>query len=111
MPELADLKAGDEVAIEHGYSNISYRIVKIEKVTPSGQIVVQSGLRFSSDGVELGANKFRRDRLYPITDKIRASIQRDSDISYIQRVHWKTVNNDQLTRIVAILKETEIVQQ
>lgn len=75
---LASLKPGDEVAIDCSkYGTDRYRLGKVERVTPSGQIVLVGGERFDATGHRIGGNDpYHRPTLCATTDKVRDWLKR-----------------------------------
>jgi len=61
---IKQLKPGDLVAHGNARNGIpSYKFSKVEKVTPSGQIVLENGKRFNPDGYERVAESRYLSRL------------------------------------------------
>lgn len=77
---LKSVKAGDQVAIEHGTRGWeSYTICTVVKVTPKhGHIVLDNGKRFDSKsfGYEVGSHGYNRCHIIEYTDRVKASIER-----------------------------------
>lgn len=74
---LAELTVGSLVIVSSRYGS---RVVKVEKITPSGRITA-SRCQFNPDGQEIGHYGFWRDHLSEATPdavaKIKAGIARD----------------------------------
>jgi hypothetical protein len=73
---LKSLKDGDEaVIVSHNYGNHPYRLVKVDKVSPSG-LIMAGDMVFSSDGWERGAtNQHSRDHIIKPTQEILDEIK------------------------------------
>ena len=106
---LATLKAGDEVAIKtSNWSGSRYHIARVDKITPSGRIVVGI-FTFLPNGQRYGGNGFAS--IEPVTDEIKQDIQ--DKVFYarayklIEAVDRKKIKLDmeQLKQIVAIIKK------
>lgn len=76
---LKDLKKGDKV-IEQGtgIGSIDY-IREVERVTPSGRIILTTGTTFNPDGrLRGGKSAWGTNRLEQATDKALARVKRDN---------------------------------
>ena len=103
---LAGLKAGDEVAIAHNFGR-GYSLLKVERRTPSGQIVCEGVRRkFSADGLAIGDVGYSRRHLEPVTDKVRAAVQRaaDDQAVYVAYRDRERATDEQLHAIAAAVR-------
>ena len=102
------LKPGDRVAINaSNYARSDYTVAKVERVTPSGQVVMVDGRRFDARGREIGSGLkyYDRARLCPLTEDVRAEIRREAAIARIWRrmEKWEQLPADALEAIEAVL--------
>lgn len=105
---LKTLKPGDEVALT-GYPKTP-EIGYVERITPTGQIVVRragaSGpysTRFWANGVQRGSAWQCRLTLAPVTPDIKADIQYRLDLITAQLTNWANLDRATLRRVVAAL--------
>lgn len=99
----AVVKPGDELAVQGGYTNYTYRIVKVKRVTPSGQIVLENGSRFDNRGFPIASSKYDMDQLCLITPEIRYIIKRTTRLSYLKLIAWDKVSDELLDEVVQVL--------
>lgn len=104
MLEPGTVKAGDELAERYG----SYRgpeIVKVARVTPSGQIVLTDGRRFRSNGSEIG-DRMVTSSLHILTPELRKEMQQQAHVSFLKNIDWEKIDVKKLEQIVAVLKDS-----
>ncbi len=94
-------KAGDKVAIWRGFES-EPGVVEIDRLTPSGRIIIGS-TTFEPDGHQRGAAGWRRDRIEPLTEKLRARAKRKLNLGYIRSTKWNDLDDETLAEIVALL--------
>jgi hypothetical protein len=104
-----DVKAGDEVAIETGYGYRAYEPATVERVTPTGRIVVRqkgytSTQTFDANGRIIGGGRYERRALVVMTDLIREVIERRRIEMMLGSVKWGTQPIEKLRQIAAILE-------
>lgn len=101
---LRDLRVGDEVAWFN--YNFGHEIHKVERITPTGRIVVEN-ITFDYTGEELGSsnNWYKPRYLTEITDEIRNEIKRNELVKTIKLVRWNEVDVLKLEKIINILHE------
>jgi hypothetical protein len=75
---LKELKVGDKVAVNVSkpWEKAKYEINEIEKISPTGRIILLGGIKFNSDGTFITTDKYCGIRLYKITPKILESIEK-----------------------------------
>lgn len=103
---LASLNIGDEVAMDiSGYGHQNWTIVKITKITPTRRMESSNGYKLGNDGIEMGKiNSWtRRKRIYPLTDEIVYEVRRKALISKIERVDFKSFDNEKLEKIYNVI--------
>src|SRR5260370_42040052 len=110
IPRETRVKPGDELAL-------GYRIVQVDHVTLTGQIVLTNGKRYDRTGRVIGIGwSIRRGHmmtpeLSPITDELRAEIARQearpSNIAYLENLDWWKFDNTILEQVVATLKKAK----
>jgi hypothetical protein len=107
MLEIGTVKAGDELVEEYGYGHLR-RIVKVAKVTPSGQIVLSDNRRYRDNGSAMGDDKWNSSTLHLLTPGLRDEIIREAKRQHNLRIlndtRWENVDDEKLEQIVAILK-------
>ncbi len=109
MLEPGTIKAGDEAVEVDDYGRMT--IVKVAKVTPSGQIVLGNEKRYRSDGREISSDKWHSKTLRLLTPELREEIAkkatRQRNLRVLNDVRWENVDDEKLAQIVAILKEVK----
>lgn len=118
MPEVINVKAGDEVILHPAFGDP--RIVTVKRVTPSGLIVIERGINgelvFNQNGRERGIVGYRVSHIEAVTPEsrtafeqriaeIKARVERSRMINTCRETHFSRLTDDQLRRIVAILAE------
>jgi len=106
MSEHLLLQVGDEVALVMGSGD--YKSRRIRSVFSSGEAAFEldDGTRYTAEGVEVGGCG-ALGRMLPMTDAVRAHIQRRESLTCIRNTDWRNLTNSQLARIVAIIREHE----
>jgi hypothetical protein len=102
-----DVKKGDEL-IEHTDNYGSLKLVKVDHVTPTGQIVLEDGSRFYGDGREVGKRSHRfgvRSSLEPATPEMRREVIRQANVAFLKTVNWNKQVPEKLVQIVEILNK------
>jgi anaerobic selenocysteine-containing dehydrogenase len=106
MLEIGTIKAGDEVVVSNDYGRMT--IVKVAKVTRSGQIVLADGSRYRDNGIETGSDNWRKNTLSPLTPELREEIERkalrQANMRVLRDIKWENVDDEKLAQIIAILK-------
>lgn len=112
MSEFAGLKPGDEVAVETvWYGERTTAIEKIDKVTPSGRIVIGVDT-FDPSGRERGVSGLGHWKtLRPLTAALREKIKDEHErrllISRLKKVSLTSLPLETLRRMVACLPKEE----
>ncbi len=101
-----DVKKGDEL-IEHTDNYGSLKLVKVDHVTPTGQIVLEDGSRFYKDGREVGKKSHFgvRSRLEPATPEARVEAIRQTNVVFLKTLNWNKIDPQKLVQIVEILNK------
>lgn len=96
-----EVKSGMELAMQNGSGN-SYEIVIVEKVTPTGRISIKGHRNhFDKQGYEMSTDKvWYKAHLYPLTDKLRAKIQREAWIRTLNNIEWKKLSDKTLEAVI-----------
>lgn len=114
-----EVQAGDEVcyipAYPLGNSEKNWFLMKVEKVTPTGQIVLVNGERFDADGHEMAKQTNSRIRskatICEATDEIRAKIKHAKNIQFLSRFDWDTVKDrEALEDVIVALKLHGVIE-
>ena len=104
---LADLKEGDEVAIQTGMSE-SYHVYRITKIGSKGIIEISTGARYRPDGtpIEKGSKWHRPDPIEPVTDAIRQTIRKSrliGKLSALDYNQWKAMDLETLEAVAMLI--------
>lgn len=107
---LKTLKAGDEVVLlKSSWSGSKYYIKEVEKVTPTGRIIVD-GVTFLPNGRKWsGTTGYAR--IEPVTEEHRKTIEEEKFLRYgytlIEEVAKRNIeiSKEQLKAIVKIIEE------
>lgn len=111
--ESLAIKAGDKLAFSYRGMGPYARwdIVEVEKVTPTGIIVMVNGIRLNPDLTVRGRQSpfySTPNRGQPVTNKILDELERDRIIrgirSSIDRAKWDQYSTEQLATILAALE-------
>jgi hypothetical protein len=108
------LKPGDEVALResHGIWDDTFKIVKVEKVTKTGQVKIEGIEEKFVNGAKRSASKLRYnyggDGIEPIVDEIIEEIKREKLLRYLKDKHAEHLKTDQLEKLVNFFKENEL---
>lgn len=106
LPEGTIVKAGDELALESGWTEYHYKLVTVDHVTPTGLIVLRDGSVFNKRGIERSTEVHRR-KLCLVTDDIREKAQRQRDMAIIQRVNWQKLPTKTLHEVAELLQQKQ----
>lgn len=105
---VSTLQVGDEVAIDAGrWSDYSYKILKVVKITPSGRRNLSDGTVANPNGSLRGDSY---EYIYPVTDEIRNQIWRVKTIKHIFNKLGHELNiysDDKLKKLLEIVDENE----
>lgn len=100
---LAEIKVGDEVAIDGSrYGNAYYRLARVERVTPT-LIVVGETRYHKKNGNEVGGDKWHPVNLVKPDEKVRSWVKRQSLLAAAKKINFDKLTNDQLEAILALL--------
>lgn len=106
---MTEYKPGDKVAIDKGGSYQGYQVGTVERITPSGQIVVNLGgmssARFDKDGREIGNRGTWRWRIVPLTAEIQDKIDSQRIASKLSIVNWSKMPVEKLRIIERLLAD------
>ena len=111
--ESLAIKAGDKLAFSYRSMGPYGRwdVVEVEKVTPTGMIVMANGMRLNPDLTVRGRKSpfySTPNRGEPVTDKILDEFERDRIIrgirSSFDRARWYQYSTEQLATILAALE-------
>lgn len=107
---VSGLSVGDEVAVRRSYySNVSYRITTIERITKTGQIkVVGTDVRYKN-GEEMGLRDSWSTRacLVPVNDEVREHMKRSMLLSELGSMKLENLTTLQLEDIKKIIERKE----
>jgi hypothetical protein len=109
---LDGLKPGDEVAVDVGAGmGCRWHLVTVARRTPTLIVCAYPGCRRDSeakyraeDGRATARDRWNRRRLEPLTNEIRAAVQRESDLAAVRYVNWEELPPATLRAICDLLK-------
>lgn len=94
---LANLKAGDEVAIDSGFNG--YELLKVDRLT-STQILCGTR-RFRRDsGRMVGGSGYSVPYLKEVTPSVRERIERNRILTKLHYMKWDKLDTNQLRRVI-----------
>jgi len=108
--ELEGIKAGDQVHVSGGWEPGT--IARVERVTPSGRIVV-NGMQYRADGRPCGAGAWRRSHLSPVTPDVMEEMERDRLVDDALRL-WeriKPTRNDSVAMLKHFIEATRPIAE
>lgn len=105
---LANIKAGDEVAIRIGMSD-SYSIYPVKSIGPKGIIELSTGGKYRPDGspIEKDRKWGRPGAIEPVTDEIRLTIRKNALVGELARLDynaWKQMDVSTLEAIARLVR-------
>jgi hypothetical protein len=106
---LEGLKPGDEVAVDVGRGlGCRWHIVTVERRTATQIVCVYRGghpeVRFrAADGHAVSRDRWNRRVMEPLTDEVRAAVQREADLATVRYAKWETVPDATLRSVCALL--------
>ena len=107
-------KVGDELAYKFPHSN-RWRIVAIDRITPSGILVCGSWrVRVSRGGQFLsviGESGWSTTRVEPATDEIRREVRRDRMIDKIENTKWRDLDDDIIAQVWSMVLDRKPVEK
>lgn len=97
---------GEELAVPVGFGG-AWRVIKIEKITPSGRMKCGHWELNPDLTIRGRTDRWGPSRAYPITDEIRAQICRQKYLAKIEsKVDWNKLSDEQLKRICEVLEQS-----
>ena len=106
MGEHLQVQVGDEVALVSGTGDYWPRWVRRVFSKGKAAFELEDGTRYTSAGFEVGGCGVP-GRVLPMTDAVRAHIQRQEHLTCVRTTDWRRLSNSQLARIVEILNEKQ----
>lgn len=105
---LDGLSIGDLVADTTSYGR-AYKILQIERLTPTQFVMSNSARRYRrSDGGPVGETGFGAGYgIFPLTDEIRASVERDRLLRHILATTWAELETSSLREVWAVVQRAE----
>jgi hypothetical protein len=110
---LDGLKPGDEVAVDVGGGmGCRWHLVRVTRRTPTLIVCAYPGSaredRYRAEsGMALTRDRWNRRHLVPLTDEIRAALQRASDLAAVRYATWEDLPPATLRAICALLAAKE----
>lgn len=113
-----NVKAGDEVcyipAYPQGNSEKNWFIMLVEKVTPTGQIVLVNGERFDATGSEIAKQQGRyssKASIREASDELRARVKHAKNIQFLCHFAWdKVKDREALEDVIVVLKLHGVIE-
>lgn len=102
------LKVGDEVAVKGSRPGSVPDFTTVARISPTGQIALANGERFTSDGRKIGGSHgFYSMSLCEPTNKLKQVRERSRLISELSRSlgGWEKLPTSTLLRLKAVLSE------
>ena len=111
---VVNLKVGDEVAYgrTYGFNGTIMNLSFVEKITPTGRVVLGNGMKFDKYGTEMG-QKHHSSYLRSIEDYQAWKAQNEEKaakrdlIAKIENFKLETYSNEDLNKILEILKTAQ----
>lgn len=102
------LKPGDMLAFAHyGLGETTYRLVKIDKITPSGRIVCGTTTLNPDLTIRGISNRYSRTDVTRVTPEIvelvKATRLRNRITQFVNSKEFKSLTSEQLTQILHII--------
>ncbi|MFA5376638.1 MAG: hypothetical protein WC455_12900 [Dehalococcoidia bacterium] len=107
---LKQLRPGDTVAVYGGLGGRDLWLAKVDRLTPSGRIVIRRNGQdtvYNPDGWERGVRAYHREHLVEPTAEIREKIEFKRLCGFFRYTSPEKLTLDQLRRIDAIVKEPQ----
>ena len=102
---LESLKPGDEVCFNGSYGRLAIR--EVERLTKT-QIILDNGAKFRRDtGWGIGCSQYHQSFIDEVTDSVRLKIKTENLRYKISEVNLKSLSNDKIERILAIVNKAE----
>ncbi len=103
--ETPSYKEGDQLAFRKNFGGWAIRTIR--KVTPSGRLVFDN-MTLNPDLSVRGQSFSGPSYGQPITDEIRAEVNRGRNLSYLSNVTFSDFSDDFLTSLVDLIKGEDI---
>lgn len=102
---LKSLKVGDIVAYDSAkYSSKNqYVVSKIAKVTLTGRITLENGMKFNNQGLHR-EGEYTHYYLEVYTEKIQNTIDHNEMIQYMRKVDWNKIPFGTLKNVIELVK-------
>lgn len=107
--DAKNLKVGDTVAIRSGSVYNSVQASKVIRISPTGQITLKNGLRFTKDGRLMGTSSLWGSCLEQFTDKVAVEIEKACLMRQVEILsgNYRTFSNKDLKRLILFLESPE----
>lgn len=100
--EHGEFNVGDEIAIFHGFSGDSLDIVRIDRITPSGQLVC-GNKRLTPNLRVVGSTQWSRTYATRATDELREQFHKNRLVGKLRRIEFERLPMSKLREIAAIV--------
>jgi hypothetical protein len=95
--------AGETLIEITGYGLGKYHVVTVKKVTTTGQIALEDGRRFNSQGLIIGGS-YTPTRLEKSTPEKLQQAKRQDNLDYLSALKWNRFSDESLEAIVRTIK-------
>ena len=100
MNDLTNAKPGDRLFI---WSRYNKWLDVVDRVTPTGRVVLKNGTQFKPNGWKLGDKGFDMTQARLATDDDIAGINRGRLVDKLRRLNWEKLSADDLKAVAEIV--------
>ena len=94
---------GETVAYDTAYgSEPNYTVSKIAKITPTGRITLENGVKFDKYGTHK-ITDFRHYYLRKYDDHVKDSIEKKKMLRDIGNINWRDLSNETLKKVLELV--------
>lgn len=104
---MAEIKVGDELAFGSSGWAATYKIHKVERITPSGRIVCGRYTLNPDLTIRGSRNAWGPYRAEVVTQEIRDEIEKQDILSVIGATNWQMLDLEHLRKVKGVLVEWE----
>jgi hypothetical protein len=96
MTELTGIKPGDTLFISNRWSKW---LDKVDRITPTGRVILKNGTQFNPDGYQRGQTGWDRTSARPATNDDIAGINRSHLVQKLSRFQWDKLGAEDLKAV------------
>jgi hypothetical protein len=105
VTDLTAAKPGDTLFI---YTRWKKWIAKVDRVTPTGRVILQNGTQFNPNGDKRGESGWDRAHARIASDDDLASINRDALVRKLTHFPWHKLDAENLKKIGTIIADAKL---